>query len=221
VNCPEGMTEDQVLGAVEKVIWSLAPKFVFGSNQLDDALQNGRVFALELLAIGKFDPARGPLEAYLYRHVFRRFVNQKRNLVKRTDPPCAACYRGQPCGPEGKPCPKFAAWDRRQHRKASLSAPAAHGGFEDGRDPRHLAPAADEEAERNELLRLIDERLDADHRRLLLQMRDGVVVPKKKRLAVQEAVVAILAEAGVSREELGLTDDDLDEDAEQAPPTAA
>jgi hypothetical protein len=218
------MSEEEVIESIERVVSLLGRRFVFGYNQLDDALQEGRIFALELLKSRKYDPARGPLDAFLYKHVFRRYINQKRDLIRRTDAPCAACYRGQPCGPDGRPCQKFAAWNDRQHRKAALAAAAAHEPFDDEHAERQKAPPADEVAAHDELLRLIDERLDVEHRRLLLQMRDGLVVPKRKRVVVEQAVLSILAEAGLSREDMGLADGGLDAeptgDAQQ-PPTAA
>ena len=59
------------------------------------------------------------------------------------------------------------------------------------------------DAETAEILRLLDSRLDIEDRRALLMMREGVQVPKRIRREVEQAVMAILEEVGLSAADLG------------------
>ena len=63
---------------------------------------------------------------------------------------------------------------------------------------------APEDAEVLEILRILDARLDAEERRVMLQMRAGLSVAKHKRQPVEEKVLRILEEVGVGAGDIGL-----------------
>lgn len=189
---PDGYTESQVLAAIEEAVAMLAGNFAFGCYSVEDLAQEGRLWALELLEQGRFDPARGSLAGFIYRHLRNRYINFKRDKLRRTDAPCERCARGEPCGPDGQVCEQFAVWAARQDRKASLATTASTECLEDETRFSKVEPTAETEAEIAEVLQFIDARLCPDQRRVLLQMRAGVKVSKEEREAVEGAVREVL-----------------------------
>lgn len=180
---PEGMTEAQVLAAIEKTAAILSPSFVFGCYDLDDIKQEARQACL--LALAKYDPSR-PLENFLYTHVRNRLINLKRNKFRRTDAPCKQCHSGEPCE-DGSFCKVYERWVVRNDTKANLMRPSELAG-----ESLDEQEGPDEEVIRNETWRLIDERLPASMRTTYLKMRDGVSVPKSKRDEVLAEIRSIL-----------------------------
>src|SRR5690348_1481836 len=108
---PPGMTEAEVLEAIEKAVNALASSFTFGIYDIDDIKQQGRLYALQALATEKYDPSR-PLPNFLYAHIRNRLINLKRDKLHRNDPPCKECASGEPCQPDGH-CKKFLEWRKR------------------------------------------------------------------------------------------------------------
>ena len=92
---PKGMTEEQVLEAIENVVNSLARNFRFGYFDTEDMKQEGRVYAIE--GITKYNPKVGPLENFLRTHIRNRFINLRRNKLTRYQPPCVDCPFYDPC----------------------------------------------------------------------------------------------------------------------------
>lgn len=196
---PPNHTEAQVLAIIDKVVNQLARSFVFGHYDIDDIKQFGRLKAVELLTTGSYDPSR-PLEAWIYTHVRNRYINLRRDKLTRYDPPCLKCAAGTFCG-DG-PCKKFRDWKGRNSAKASLQRPMDlnHVADEAG---MHSESDVDTDATIHESLRLIDEHLPIGLRQTYLQMRDGVSVPKCRRLQVEAAVTEILkGDVGCSTEDL-------------------
>lgn len=191
---PPGYTEQSVLAAVEKCAAILAPKFVFGSYDLDDIRQQCHIFAIEVLEKEKFDPRR-PLENFLYRHLKNQLINFKRNKFRRTDPPCHFCAGGQACPEAGVGyCAKYSQWLERNKNKANIASPLGLDNVCVERETRARADSSVEtEAEIGELLAKIDAELPVELRATYLQMRAGVSVPKTSRLKVERAVKDILS----------------------------
>jgi hypothetical protein len=185
---PPGKTEKEVLEAIERTVSSLAPQFVFGFYDVDDIKQQGRIYCLELLDKGKYDPARD-LAAYLYRHCQRRLLNYKRDRFHRTDPPCRRCAGGDHCSPSGK-CDKQVEWEKRNGAKANLMRPLDLTNA--GEKSDHRSSDAETEVEIGELLERIDAELPVELRQVYLQMRAGLTVPPARRREVEDAVKAIL-----------------------------
>jgi hypothetical protein len=192
MNLPHGKTEAEVLLAIEKAVNILAPSFVFGYFDLDDIKQQGRVYALQALAAGGYDPSR-PLENFLYAHIRNRYINLRRDKLRRSDAPCLRCHAGDPCGEDGQTCRRYDDWLARNQAKANILRPLDIEHIADERERRaRVASTVCEDAERDELLRRIDEQLPVELRSSYLQMRAGVSIPRARRLVVEAAVKEIL-----------------------------
>lgn len=191
---PPGYTEATVLEAIEKAVNILAPSFVFGYLDLDDIKQIGRVFAMELLEKETFDASR-PLANYIYRHLRNRYINLRRDKLRRNDPPCARCHSGNPCGPDGETCARYAGWLARNNAKANLMRPLDIQHISDEREKRTRSESTvSDDVERAELLEKIDRALPVELRSSYLQMRDGVALPRAKRQLVLDAIHKILGD---------------------------
>lgn len=196
---PEGTTEDEVLASIERVVRLVCPSFAFGPHGIDDVMQVGRMEGFLLLKKGKFNPAKGRLEAYLIRHISRRMKNLRRSLWRSDDVGCRECYaqweRGnaEGCGADSRECKRFARWLDTQSAKVRL-ANAVPLEIEDS---AFEIPDTARDVEHAELLRIIDERLDPSLRDTYLQMREGVAVQTDRKRLVREAVAEILREAGL------------------------
>jgi DNA-directed RNA polymerase specialized sigma24 family protein len=220
VTIPPGYTEQSVLATIDKVVGILASKFVFGSFALDDLKQEGRLYAVEALTKGRYNPAR-PLENFLYTHIRNRFCNLKRQHLRRTDTPCRACYNNLPCGPDGQVCDAFRKWNNRQKMKVNLAKALDISNISDTHEPTtRSADTTVDAAEVNELAALIDENLSVEIRADYLRMREGETVSKGRRQRVQQAVAEILVEYGLDApgsakdaDEAESCDDELDEAA--------
>ncbi len=189
---PPGKTEEEVLAAIEKAVRMLAPSFVFGYFGIDDISQQARLYGLQAIASGKYDPAR-PLENWLYIHIRNRLINLRRDKLRRSDPPCRRCHDGNPCGETGTICQKYAEWLGRNNSKANLMQPINIDHVSDEKESRaRLESTVVQDAELNEVIERIDAALPVELRATYLQMRAGVSVPRARREAVMEAVRAIL-----------------------------
>ncbi len=191
---PPGYTEKQVLDIIEQTVSILARSFVFGYFDVDDIKQYGRMYALELLEKETYDP-KLPLQNYLHTHVRNRLCNLKRDKFRRTDAPCVTCHEGNYCTGTGEACPRYKAWFERNSRKANLMRPLD---LNEERTTRSPADCVSEEAEQNELFRLIDEKLPLDLRSSYLKIKAGVSVPKAQRERVEQAIREILCEPKAS-----------------------
>jgi RNA polymerase sigma factor (sigma-70 family) len=206
----QDVTEDEFLGAVEDVVASLQKRFMgVAYYSSDDVAQELRVLALE--ALPHFDREKGTLRSYLYKSARNRWLNHLRQFQgRRNDPACRICHAARlgrgPGHPDGE-CRAYKSWYDRNRIKANLGRPRdiAHSDETESRIKANSVAEADAEAA--ELLQLLDERLDVEDRRLLLQMREGVTVTKRERQALERRVLAILEEVGLSASDIGLDDD--------------
>ena len=198
---PVGVSEAEVLTTIERVVNLLGPKFQLPCEQRDDVFQQARLFAWEGICEGRFDPERGSLDGFLYRHVRNRLMNRVRDRVFRNEPACPSCHAGTPCQEGG--CDLHRNWLTRNRRKAALAGGATPGD-DDVHDQRSHAPPASQLVEESELAQAIDERLPVELRPHYCAMRDGAVVPVHQRRQVQRAVLAILDELGLSAKQLGV-----------------
>ncbi len=217
---PPGVTEESVLDAIHKVSEVLCNKFTFPDCDKDDVHQEIALHAIDLLNTGKYDPSR-PLAPLLYRHASNRLSNRTRDRISRRDPPCKRCSEGDPCGPEGQVCDRFKKWSERNATKARLMSPHGFDLIRDeGERSMRLVDTIAADASASELSTLIDAELPLDLRADYLRLLDGVKVPAARRRQLQRAVLEILEEHGLTREELGLGEG-VQEEAEQGMASAA
>ena len=197
---PEGMTEEEVIQAIQTVCNALI-KFKFGPYDDDDIRQQGAVFGIEVLNAGRYDPRPGPdgkptrpLANFIFTHVRNRIINFKRDKYRRTDPPCKSCHEAIPGRTEhddGQYCLKYEAWLKRNMAKANLLCPADLAELE----PSHEATTVEDDVATKELLALIDAKLPLSMRADYLRLRDGETVPKARKFEIEQVVREILQES--------------------------
>ncbi|HEY1190775.1 MAG TPA: hypothetical protein VGE74_24305 [Gemmata sp.] len=198
MSLPPTVSEEQLLAAIAKVASVLsAKKLRLGIHDADDIGQIVAVLALE--ALPKYEPSKGGLEGFLFRHCSNRILNMRRDeLGLRSDPPCKVCYQHALGGGEGHPdgstCPVFARWWARRQRRTNLTHPhdldrvaeleQESRAWTDSNVPDSAANA--------ELLDLIDAHVPLDLRADYLRMRAGEQLPKVRRERVLQAARDIL-----------------------------
>ena len=206
---PAGLTEAQVLDAIENAATLLAQSFTFGIYDVDDIKQEARYWGLE--ALPRYDPRcdeegkpTRPLDNFLYSHILKRLINLKRNKLRRNDAPCLLCHHGEGTRsnhPGGEFCHKYLVWKKRNDDKANIMRPQNIENIADERESNTRNESeAENNAELNEVVRMIDEQLDVSLRATYLQMVAGKSVPKSRRMAVEKAIRGIVRVA-TGREE--------------------
>lgn len=174
---PKGMTEEEVLDAIEKAVAAAVPGLAFGPFLEEDLAQEARLEALRFLESDKYEEGR-PLVPILYRHMTFRLNNFHRNNNRRSDAPCKLCYRAEgPTGhPDGRICEKFRIWKARNDSKSCLkgSLPVESPGEQADKE-------RDDGVANSEIFKRIDEALPVELRATYLQMRAGESVPKARR----------------------------------------
>lgn len=192
---PSGHSEADVLAAIDHVAVRLAKSMSFGYFAPDDIRQEARIYALELLRKGTYDPSR-PLVGYLFTHVKRRLLNLRRNKLFRNDPPCRACADGNHCTGSG-PCRAQAEWEQRNARKATLMNSGVTAEAESYRPVIERDSNVEKSAQGNDLAELIDARLPVGLRQDYTKMLAGERVTTGARRRVQEAILDIMDDAGL------------------------
>lgn len=189
---PDGLTEAEILAAIERSVEILAPGFVFGYFDIDDIKQFARMEGIK--AVVKWDRVR-PFGNFAYTVIRSRLLNLVRDELRRSDPPCSKCHSGSSCGGDGRPCKMYQEWASRNNTKANLMRPLDLQRISDEKEARTRNESeVYDSVELAEILEKIDTHLPVELRSTYLQMRDGVAVPKAKRLEVEKAVKEILKE---------------------------
>jgi hypothetical protein len=206
---PPTVPEAEFLAVAEKLTGMLYSRFGKVHGDRDDFHQQVCVWCLE--AAGRYDPALGPLSAYLHRHVRNRCLNALRDRVQRADPPCRTCHAGAPCGAAGQLCKRYAAWRKRNDLKANLFRPRSMGDHPDrGEGLAGYTPDVEGGVLDADLMRFIDERLPAGVRGDYLRLMAGESATPSRKAAVRRAVAAILSEAGLPVPGEEFTDEDVE-----------
>ena len=208
---PSGYSETQVVAAIDKVGRTLAKGYAFGSFAPADIAQEVAVYCAELLAKGKYDPSR-PLEGYFMTHARRRLTNLRRDHFRRSDPPCARCDSGNPCGSGQVFCKRYAVWHSRQEAKSALASnadpgtPVANVALLPGQ-----SSVVEGAAEAGELEQVIDTHLPVELRQDFLLLKGGEPIPKQRRELVKAAVLAALGRAGLTLADFGMAQPEGDD----------
>lgn len=204
---PAGMTEQEVLDVIEKVARRLAHKFRFGYHDIDDMKQQARMYAIK--AMPKYDSSR-PLENFLWTCVHNELFNNKRNKFARPDKPCLKCplaaYIKETDGcsayHDKMECSQYAGWINRNTAKQNLMQPIELSDVEDEREDRmKLHETPDDIVMTSEIIKIIDQNLPTNMRKDWIMMRKGIKVPKPRRLKLQQEILTILGQHGITAEE--------------------
>lgn len=206
---PDGMTEEEFVAVVGRIARVLAPQFRLANEDVDDLGQQCIVWCLE--ALPKYRPEVGKaasgLSGFLFMACRNRCKNRLRDSCSRNDPPCKVCADaadGRGKGHEsGVECKAYRRWRERNGRKSSLNRPRGLAVIMGVAEPHTSPDEVVENAETAELLALIDEHLPLELRADYLRMRAGVQVPLLRRRQVDEAILGILLQAGITVEDIG------------------
>ncbi|MBO68826.1 MAG: hypothetical protein CL398_11015 [Acidiferrobacteraceae bacterium] len=170
---PKGMTEDQVIETINKVISRYIYKFRFGYYESEDIRQEAFIIAME--ALERYDEER-PLENFLAVHVKNRLSNFKRDKFFRKE------------GDSTK-----TDWNSPNNAKRFLMEPLNIDNIRDEYEENMKDP--DDFIDRianTEIFGLIDKSLDIKYRADYLRMLDGVYVPKPRREQIYQEILSIL-----------------------------
>lgn len=196
---PPGMTEEQVMAAIEKVVSSLAAKFRFGYHETEDMKQEARLAAIKLMNLKKYDTSR-PLENLMYSHVRNRLLNFKRDNYKRTEPPCISCpFYDKLCKKSTNQCAefldkldckKFFNWKKRNDAKAGLMHPVDISSIFD--EKLSAKSSLMKEIELKEIISIIQAGLPAYVLPLWEKAKNGEKLRKSEREKLQRHIMKIL-----------------------------
>lgn len=187
---PKGMTEEEVLGVIDRVVNILAFNFKFGYFDLDDMKQQGRMYAIE--AMPRYNPDMGNLHNFLRSHIRNRFLNLHRDKLSRHQPPCQGCPFYDPNCQQSKnkctafsdklECDKYAGWEKRNGAKRSLVEPLDISGIRDEKE-KNMRNNVDipEIVTKSELMDIIDNNLPVTMRADFKKMMEDVSVSKQRR----------------------------------------
>jgi len=184
------MTEEEVLGVIDRVVNILAFNFKFGYFDLDDMKQQGRMYAIE--AMPRYNPDMGNLHNFLRSHIRNRFLNLHRDKLSRHQPPCQGCPFYDPNCQQSKnkctafsdklECDKYAGWEKRNGAKRSLVEPLDISGIRDEKE-KNMRNNVDipEIVTKSELMDIIDNNLPVTMRADFKKMMEDVSVSKQRR----------------------------------------
>jgi len=202
---PHGMTEEETIKVINKVIRRLVYKFVFGYYDKDDIYQQAFIFAID--GLERYDNERS-LENFLWTHIKNRLCTFKRDEYGRHDKPCLSCKRNKydkdndicKVYDDIFECKFYSGWIYRTSIKHNLLNPININNVK-GNNEEYFSSinSADDIYDGNSLVKLIDENLPCSLRADYLKMISGIYIPKHKREKVQEAVDTILNEHGYDR----------------------
>lgn len=165
MNIPEGINKEEALRVIMKVAKRLAPKYVFATYEVEDIEQEA--FLIGIAGLEKYDQNR-PLENFMYTHINNRLKTFKRDNYYRLDYGTAA--------------------QKIQDRKKSLLEPIHIDALYNICTPDNI----DSEAQINETLRLIDEKLPPHLRRDYLKLRQNAPLPKGRKAIIVDTIEQII-----------------------------
>ena len=168
---PKGMTEQEVVDTINKVVNRYAHRFRFGYYDADDIKQEAFIIAME--ALDRYDNDR-PLENFLAVHVKNRLSNFKRDKFFR-----------RPKDPD-------AQTHGKNDIKKFLMEPL---NIENIRDENEVNMSTNDDfveaIDVAELFLLIDQHLPITLRADYLRMMHGVYVPKPRREQIHQEIINI------------------------------
>ena len=179
---PQGMTEQEVIKTITKVVDRYAKKFKFSYHEIEDIKQEGFMIGME--ALDRYDPSR-PLENFLAVHIKNRLKNFKRDNFFRVDDNLEKNAESD------RDIKKL----RRNNVRKFLLYPIDIDSVQQDREKNMSTPDNFvDDVEIKELMVIIDVNLDVSYRKDYLKIRDGVYVPKTRREEVYNEVKTILKE---------------------------
>lgn len=153
------MTNEE-LKTLLKIIKILAPKYKFGSYEVEDIEQEAYIIGLD--GYSRWDGIR-PLENFLTVHISNRLSNFKRDNYYRFRK-CKVCNNIEPL------CEKCQLSEKNKKRKLLL---------QETTDEEYIPLTEDNEL--NEIEHLINERIPLDLREDYLRLKNGVSISNSRK----------------------------------------
>lgn len=178
------VSETELLRVIDVISKKLAYKFKFGYHEIEDMKQQISIFAIE--GLKNYDHKR-PLENFLWTHVRNRLFNYKRDNYQRPDKPCLTCPLYDPNKLQSSSgcvqysnkndCDLYAKWSVRNSSKKNLMYWSTIEEIKDYSnafsDESNILDINDQE-----ILNILDEKLNGEHRVIYLKLRGGSKVNK-------------------------------------------
>jgi hypothetical protein len=168
--------------------------------------QQAAIFALE--GLEKYDNKR-PLENFLWTHVRNRLFNYKRDNYQRPDKPCLSCvFYDAHCATSTNQCneyddktncEEYHTWNNRNTNKKNIMKPV---GIEDLKEQNvHVARLSSQQSilelvSDQQILKLLDETIPAQHRSTYLKLKYGDKVYKNDLTKLLNCIKEILKDHG-------------------------
>lgn len=166
---PSGMSEEQVIRQINKVVNRIAPKYVFYGYEVDDLKQESFIICME--ALPRYDAAR-PLENFLSVHLSNRLKNFVRDNhflnAEDTD-------------------------------KVRVMKPAQLDHEHNLVDGEQRFAIRDEQIDYRDMLKIIDRKLPAQYRLDYLKMQNDVYVSRQRKEEITIVIYEILSENGYEK----------------------
>lgn len=167
---PNGMTEREVMKIMSEVVETIAPKYKFGYLTDEDLKQESFIICID--ALERYD-GRAPLANFLSVNLKNRLHNFKRDNYFRYNPNCDADCTCRFC--------------KQKADKKNLLNPLDIFEYAD-----NFTLDEDESKEIQDLIDKIDIELSAEYREDYLKLKNGIKIPKKRRLKIIEQLESII-----------------------------
>jgi len=180
------ISDEEFLRVIDIISKKLAYKFKFGYHDINDMKQQISVFALE--GLKNYDHKR-PLENFLWTHVRNRLFNYKRDNYQRPDKPCLSCPLYDPKLQYGfsgckefsnkENCELYNSWSKRNTNKKKLMHLNTIDEIKDyGNSFEDSSSILLDNITNNEIIKILDEKLQDEYRIIYLKMKQGNKVTK-------------------------------------------
>lgn len=166
---PSGMTADQVVRQIEKVVRRIAPKYTFYGYTVEDISQESFIICME--ALPRYDATR-PLENFLSVHLSNRLKNFIRdNHFSNTE----------------------------DTNKVRVMKPAQLDHEHSLIDQRNSFAVDEDAIDYGEMSKVIDKKLPAQYRLDYLKMQNDVYISRQRREEIVIVIREILTENGYEK----------------------
>lgn len=189
--------ENELLKVIDIISKKLAYKFKFGYHDIEDMKQQIWIFALE--GLNNYDHKR-PLENFLWTHVRNRLFNYKRDNYQRPDKPCLTCplydpkllssYSGCKDYENKNDCDLYSIWIKRNDTKKNLMYLTTIDEIKDYANT--FLCNTSQNIDNNEILEILDEKLNDDYRIIYLKLKTGTKVSKSDQEKLTAKIKQIL-----------------------------
>lgn len=186
---PNGLTEEEIFRAIDKISNVLSKRFAFACYTSEDLKQQCFVWAIDGLT--KYEEGR-PLENFLQVLLKNKLRNLRRDKLRRPQAPCKECEAENFCN-DGEPCSRHLSWVKTNKTKTEIMYPINIDSIDEEQEESLQLEDDHKSLEYEELNLKIADRLPSRLRADYLRMIDGAHVSSERRRIIKEEVRNILA----------------------------